>query len=234
MTFLRATPAGPPVLGRAGTSAGDVPSPATDAGTPVDPQAVAGSDDVYAHSTPASDSPFQRYDVPVTRALGAKSVDLSWEGRVASTGRSRSRCGTSTGELDRGRRQRWHGRRRHDAGREDRPWAWLDRGVVHLLVEARDPFDEVPSDADRAFDDPGGYSFSVAWMTDTQYLAQGGSRSTPRFAETYHAMAQWMGDTRRRARSSTRRTPATSSTAGSRPAPTPSSPGGSTGSPAPS
>jgi hypothetical protein len=84
VTFLRATPAGPPVLGRAGTTASEVPAPATGAGAPVDLQAVALSDNQYVDSAPTSDEPYQRYDVRVSKVRGAKTVDLSWEGRVAA------------------------------------------------------------------------------------------------------------------------------------------------------
>jgi hypothetical protein len=67
-----------------------------------------------------------------------------------------------------------------------------DGDVVHVLVEARDTFAEVPSSPDETFEPPEAYDFSVAWITDTQYLAQGGERGDPRFGETFDAMTRWV------------------------------------------
>ena len=195
VTFLRATPAGPPVLGRAGTTTGEIPSPTTDNGTPLDPRAVAESDDVYAESTPTTDTPYQRYDVRVTHAPAAKFVDLSWEGRVASD----REVALSVWD---NRAARWteiaagpgtDGSDTTLVGRTALAPV-LDRDVVHVLVEARDTFAEIPSTPDRTFENPDSYDFSVAWITDTQYLAQGGLRGTPLFGETFDAMTQWVRD----------------------------------------
>jgi hypothetical protein len=196
VTFLRATPAGPPVQGRSGTSTGEAPAPATGAGNPVDVQAAAASDDVYVESEPAADSPFQRYDVPVSRVRGAKTVDVSWEGRVAPD----REAVLSVWDMDAGRWTEVAAGRGADGadttlvGRT-RLGPTIDDGVVHVLVEARDPFDEVASDDAGTFEDPESYAFSVAWMTDTQYLSQGGAAQptpTPSFAETYQAMVEWV------------------------------------------
>ena len=41
-------------------------------------------------------------------------------------------------------------------------------------MQARDPFVDAPDSApDGRFADPASYDFSVAWMTDTQYLSEG-------------------------------------------------------------
>jgi hypothetical protein len=174
VTFLRATPAGPPVLGRAGTTDGDVPAPATNTGELVDPQAVAAADDVYVESAPTSDSPFQRYDVRVTKVRGAKHVDLSWEGRVAAD----REVFLSVWNVE---AQQWtevaRGRGSDESdtslvGRT-RLGPTIDGDVVHVLVEARDSFDQIPSTADEAFEDPDDYDFAVSWNTDTQYLSLG-------------------------------------------------------------
>jgi hypothetical protein len=195
VTFFQATPSGPPLLGRAGTATGEVPSPASGGGTPLDPQAVAGSDDVYADSAATSDEPYQRYDVQVTRFKNAKYVDLSWEGRVAS---DRQVVLSVWNKLT----QRWT-QVAASLGDDDADTTLigrtpllpaLDRDVVHLLVQAQDTFAEIPSVADRTFENPDDYDFSVAWITDTQYLAQGGASGVPLFGDTFTAMTQWVKD----------------------------------------
>jgi hypothetical protein len=195
VTFFQSTPSGPPVLGRAGTSTGEVPAPGSGGGTPVELPTVAESDDVYADSAATSDDPYQRYDVQVTRFKNAKYVDLSWEGRVASDrqvvlsvwdkqAHRWAQIATSLGNDDADTTL---------VGRTELLPA-LDGNVVHVLVEARDTFAEIPSVADRTFENPDDYDFSVAWITDTQYLAQGGASGVPLFGETLTAMTQWVKD----------------------------------------
>lgn len=198
VTFLQATPVGPPVLGLAGTSGGDVPVPAAGAGTPVSVGAATSSDDVYAESDPTSDSPFQRYDVRVSRVRGAKTVDLSWEGRVAAD----REVVLSVWNVE---TQRWtevasssgtDGADTTLVGRT-RLGPTIDGDVVHVLVEARDTFAAIPSTADRTFENPASYDFAVAWMTDTQYLSQGATGLPPgavNYANTFTAMTQWVKD----------------------------------------
>lgn len=192
VSFLRATPAGPPVLGRAGATLGEVPAPSGAAGTPVDLAAVAEADDVYVDSPPTPDTPYQRYDVQVTRVRGAKTVDLSWEGRVAAD----REVALSVWDMD---AQRWtevavsrgaDGADTTLVGRT-RLGPALDGDVVHVLVEARDLFTEIPSSV-SGFEDPDAYDFALAWMTDTQYLVQGGEVGTKRFMETFAAMPEWV------------------------------------------
>ncbi len=175
VTFLQANPVvGPPLLATGGSTTGDAPPLTATGGTSLDPQAAAESDDVYADAPPTTDFPYQRYDIPVSRVRGAKQVDVSWEGRIApdrevvlsvyditaqrwtEIAASRGTEGADTTVVGTAR-----------LGRTN------DEGRVHVLVQARDPFPEIPSEADGTFDDPDTYDFSVAWMTDTQYLSEG-------------------------------------------------------------
>ena len=198
VSFLQATPVGPPVLGLAGTSGGDVPAPATGAGTPVDVAAATSADGFYAESAPTSDSPFQRYDVRVSRVRGAKTVDLSWEGRVAAD----REVVLSVWNVE---AQKWtevaassgtDGADTTLVGRT-RLGPTIDGDVVHVLVEARDTFAAIPSTSFRTFEDPATYDFAVAWLTDTQYLSQGATgppTTAPPYANTFAAMTKWVKD----------------------------------------
>ena len=198
VTFLQATPVGPPIGGVAGTSGGDAPAPASGAGSPVDLSAATIADGRYVESASTPDSPYQRYDVRVTKVRGAKTVDLSWEGRVAAD----REVVLSVWNVE---TQRWtevaarsgtDGSDTTLVGRT-RLGPTIDGEVVHVLVEARDTFAAVPSTADRSFEDPSAYDFAIAWMTDTQYLSQGATGlppgSTP-YANTYAAMTKWVKD----------------------------------------
>ncbi|MFE6969609.1 metallophosphoesterase [Isoptericola sp. NPDC057653] len=48
-----------------------------------------------------------------------------------------------------------------------------DRGVVHVMVAATDPFADDLDAGPEGFADPADYDFSIAHMTDTQYLSEG-------------------------------------------------------------
>ncbi|GAA1711558.1 hypothetical protein GCM10009809_04770 [Isoptericola hypogeus] len=48
-----------------------------------------------------------------------------------------------------------------------------DRGVVHVMVTAADPFADDMDPGAEGFADPADYDFSIAHMTDTQYLSEG-------------------------------------------------------------
>lgn len=191
--FLRATPAGPPVAGSAGSTGSDVPAPAAGSGNPVELAAAARSDDTYVESQPTGDTPYQRYDVRVSKVRGAKYVDLSWEGRVAAD-RTAVLSVWDVGL------QTW--KEVVSAGGSDtddtslvgttRLGPAIDGDVVHVLVEARDPFAEVPSTPDHEFQNPDDYTFAIAWMSDTQYLSQGGALGTPEFGATYKAINDWI------------------------------------------
>ena len=193
--LLQATQSGPPVTGRVGSADGAVPAPAAGAGTPVDPGLVAASDDTYVASDPTGDTPYQRYDVKASKVRGAKYVDLSWEGRVAAD-RDAVLSVWDVGQ------QAWkevvsgRGSDSNDTTLvgTTRLGPAIDGDVVHVLVEARDPFAAVPSAPDHEFEDPGDYELALAWMTDTQYLSQGAVVGpTPDvFAKTYQAINNWI------------------------------------------
>ena len=195
---LQATQSGPPVAGRLGSTDGDVPAPAAGAGTPVDPAAVAASDDIYVTSELTGDAPYQRYDVKVSKVRGAKLVDLSWEGRVAAD----RDAVLSVWDVS---LQAW---KEVVSGRGSdttdttlvgttRLGPAIDGDVVHVLVEARDPFAAVPSTPNQAFEEPDDYQLALAWMTDTQYLSQGAfldPKDDDVFAETYRSINKWIRD----------------------------------------
>ena len=191
--LLQATQAGPPVAGWAGASTGDLPAPAAGSGSPIDLASVAMSDDSYVDSQPSGDTPYQRYDIRISKVRGAKNVDLSWEGRVAAD-RDAVLSVWDVGL------QQWKevaSARGSDAADTTivgttRLGPAIDGEVVHVLVEARDPFADVPSRPDHAFRDPGSYDFAIAWMSDTQYLSQGGALGTPKFGDTYKAINDWI------------------------------------------
>jgi hypothetical protein len=191
---LQATQAGPPVGGRSGESGGTVPAPSSGSGTTVDPGRVAASDDVYVDSEPSGDIPYQQYDVAVSKVRGAKTVDLSWEGRVAAD-RDAVLSVWNVSE------QAWHevatARGSNSADTtlvgSTRLGPAIDGDVVHVLVQARDAFPDLPADAQpKEFEDPSTYDFSIAWMTDTQYLSEGGAAGTPEFGATFQAMNDWI------------------------------------------
>ncbi len=48
-----------------------------------------------------------------------------------------------------------------------------DRGVVHVMVAATDPFADDLDAGPEGFADPADYDFSIAHLTDTQYLSEG-------------------------------------------------------------
>ncbi|MFI2104938.1 metallophosphoesterase [Isoptericola sp. NPDC019693] len=48
-----------------------------------------------------------------------------------------------------------------------------DRGVVHVMVAATDPFADDLDAGEEGFADPADYDFSLAHLTDTQYLSEG-------------------------------------------------------------
>ena len=194
MTFLKATPVlGPPPLAEGGVAPGDIPAPTAGGGTPLDPQAVAESDDVYADAPSTTDFPYQRYDVRVTRVRGAKEVELSWEGRVAPD----REVVLSVWDMN---ALRWAevASGRGTAGADTtivgatRLGPTIDGDRVHVLVHGRDPFAEIPSTPSPGFRTPDPGDFSVAWMTDTQYLSQGAADGDADFAAAYQAINDWI------------------------------------------
>lgn len=196
VTFLQATPGtGEPELATSGSTRTDPPKTLNpDGGSNVDRSAVTTSDDVYADAAPSPDFPYQRYDIAVDRAEGVEALDVSWEGSIAAD----REVILSVWSLD---TQAWKpvasGLGDDDAdstlvgtARLDQS---LDNGVVHVLVQARDPFiDEQDLAPDGQFEDPASYDFSIAWMTDTQYLSEGEAEGKPLFGQAYREINRWI------------------------------------------
>ncbi|WP_210439380.1 LamG-like jellyroll fold domain-containing protein [Nocardioides xinjiangensis] len=126
-------------------------------------------DDALVTSPSATGISFQRHDVAVSAAEGQR---ISWSGTVDPTRSVTLRAwnGEAWEALDTARglaegsvaltgdvRPRHH----HD-------------GVVPIMVTGEDPFaDDIPNEVRPAFEDPSAYDFSLAHLTDTQYLSEG-------------------------------------------------------------
>jgi len=197
VTFLQAIPAdGAPASATGGTSTSEPPAELNpQGGTPIDPQTVAADDEAYADSALTEDFPYQRYDLQIAKPKGVTAVDVSWTGRVAADrevvlsvfdvveqvwvpvaagpGTTGDQDTTLSGvaQLDRA----------------------LDGGVVHVLVQARDPFLDTPdATADGQFEDPASYDFSIAHVTDTQYLSEGQVAGQEKFGQAYRDINDWI------------------------------------------
>lgn len=197
VTFLAARPvAGPPMAATGGASAQPPTTLETAGGTPLDVALVAAPDGSSAPAPVTADFPYQRFDVQIDEPDPTMSVDLRWQGTIAAdrelvlsawdvTAQSWIEVAASLGEP------------RGDttvAGDIELDRV-LDGDVVHVLVHARDPFiDEPDLVPDFAFEDPEDYDFSIAWMTDTQYLSEGVVEGRPQFGEAYRAINEWIVD----------------------------------------
>jgi hypothetical protein len=191
---LQATALGPPTAGRAGASEGEIPAPSAMSGSPVDPGRVASSDGVYADSAPSGDTPYQMYDVRVSRVRGAKTVDVSWEGQISGD----REVVLSVWNVE---QQSWtevSTSRGSDVGDTTLVGSTtlgpaIDGDVVHVLVQARDTFSDFPVDpSNGTFEDSSTYDFSIAWMTDTQYLSEGGAAGKEVYGDTFQAINDWI------------------------------------------
>ena len=199
VTFLEATRS-VPVAGEAFEGARATEPPAGLAGrTPLDDAdtvAATSSDDIYAQTAPSERFPFQRYDLRVGRAGEANRVDVTWEGRVPPdrevtlwvfdmTARQWDEVATARGVAQ------------EDitlVGGVDLTRA-LDGEVVHVLVQGSDPYAAIEGDEpDEQFENPADYDFSLAWLTDTQYLSEGAVEGRPGFGEAYTSITQWIAD----------------------------------------
>lgn len=131
--------------------------------------AAAPGDETFLDSPSTSELPFQQFDVPVTsrsdqqviwsgRVDPAREVVLrvwdggAWEELARSRGNAEGQV-QLTGDL----------RSRHRHG-----------GSVPVLVTGEDPFaDDLPNEVKNSFENPDDYDFSIAHVTDTQYLSEG-------------------------------------------------------------
>jgi hypothetical protein len=172
-----------PTSGYQGTAA-EVPTRLDVAGDPVTRIRSLQPFDSRSIDTPSSgDVVFQRYDLQV--GAEASNPVLRWEG-VIDPARTVSLRAWDT------RAEEWvvltSARGRTEGNTvltaPTRP-AFLDAGIVHVLVTGEDPFadDLSPRDAsaqddkDR-FEDPQDYDFAITHFTDTQYLAEGAAGGT--------------------------------------------------------
>lgn len=141
--------------------------------------------------------PFQQFDVPAAEVADQQVV---WAGAVDPAREAVLRVwnGSSWEEL---------GRTRGSADGDVRLTANLSArhrvdGVVPVLVTGEDPFaDDLANQVRDAFEDPADYDFSIAHLTDTQYLAEGADEPATEeertvFREAYRAITRWIGDHR--------------------------------------
>lgn len=123
-------------------------------------------------STSSGDLPFQRFDVAASASdalqevVWTGSVDpqrsvalYAWNAKKSAWQELNRSRGIADAELS-------------IAGMVDNDL--IDAGTVHLLVVGDDPFaDDIGAEIDSAFADPDDYDFSIAHLTDTQYLSEG-------------------------------------------------------------
>ncbi len=138
---------------------------------------------------------FQRHDVAVANADSQRVV---WTGQVDPTRSVTLRAwnGAEWEALDTARGQAEGSvgleatvrvRHHHD-------------GVIPVMVTGEDPFaDDMPNEVKDSFENPDDYDFSLAHLTDTQYLAEGADE--PATAEeravwrkSYTDLTQWIAD----------------------------------------
>lgn len=166
-------------------------------GTPVESvESALQSDDVYLDSLDTGDVPYQRFDLPVPDE--SANLDISWEGTIHEA----REIVLSAYDMTAGQWQELD-RRRGDVDDDLRIQVpvtekFVDDGVVHVLLQGTDPFaDDIEDVPDEEFRDPDTYDFSLAWMTDTQYLSEGavaGGPADDRFADAYRSMTAWIAD----------------------------------------
>lgn len=144
--------------------------------------AMQPNDDQVAQSPSSSGIPFQQFEVPVAASADQQVV---WTGAVDPSREAVLRVwnGTDWEEL---------GRTRGSAEGEVTLSATVtDRhrhaGVVPVLVTGEDPFaDDLANEVRDSFEDPSDYDFSIAHVTDTQYLVEGAEEQ-----ETAEERAVW-------------------------------------------
>ncbi|PJJ58209.1 calcineurin-like phosphoesterase family protein [Mumia flava] len=152
-------------------------------------------DDAYLDSPTTNALPFQRFDVPVSAGRGQRIV---W-----------------TGALDPSRSavlRLWDGEQWEEMGdirgsadadvslSADVSPRHVHEGVVPVMVTGEDPFaDDLLNEVRDAFEDPADYDFSIAHLTDTQYLSEGAvEQETPTeralWQRAYTDTTQWIAD----------------------------------------
>lgn len=77
---------------------------------------------------------------------------------------------------------------------------YVDRGRVHVLVTAQDPFaDDIDPGDPEGFADPATYDFSIVHFTDTQYISEGAVEQETEeeravWASAYQGIVDWVVD----------------------------------------
>lgn len=152
-------------------------------------------DDQSVTSPAASGISFQRHDVEVTAAAGQRIV---WTGTVDPTrsvtlrawnGKAWEALDTARGNAEGSVMLEASVVERHHHG-----------GVIPVMVTGEDPFaDDIPNEVKDAFEDPADYDFSLAHLTDTQYLSEGGDEPATEeerkvWRKAYTDMTQWIAD----------------------------------------
>lgn len=160
-------------------------------------RAIPGDGSLF-DSASTGDLPFQRFDVPAPASdapqeiVWTGAVDpqrsvalLAWDGaasRWVELNRSR---GVADAELS-------------VAGRVSDNL--VDAGTVHLLIVGVDPFaDDIGEEISSSFKDPDEYDFSIAHLTDTQYLSEGAvekktAEERAVWQAAYTDVTQWIAD----------------------------------------
>lgn len=150
-------------------------------------------DDVLVTSPSATGIAFQRQDVAVSAAEGQR---ISWTGTVDPTRSVTLRAwnGEAWEALDTAR-----GLAEGTVGLtgDVRPRHHHD-GVVPIMVTGEDPFaDDIPNEVKPSFEDPAAYDFSLAHLTDTQYLSEGADEPATQaerdvWRRTYTDITEWI------------------------------------------
>lgn len=156
---------------------------------------VAPGDDTNLDSPSAAEMPFQQFDVEVGPSADHQ---VAWRGTIDPSREVVLRAwdGERWEELARSRGNTEGAvqltanlaeRHRHD-------------GVVPVLVTGEDPFaDDLPNEVRNAFEDPDDYDFSIAHVTDTQYLSEGAveqetEQERDLWRRAYTDTTQWIAD----------------------------------------
>jgi len=158
-------------------------------------EALRPGDDKVVTSPAATGIAFQRHDVAVTAAAGQRVV---WTGAVDPTRSVTLRVwnGSTWEALDTARGQaegsvvlEANVAERHHHG-----------DVIPVMVTGEDPFaDDIPNQIKDSFEDPADYDFSLAHLTDTQYLSEGADEPATEqeravWRKAYTDLTQWIVD----------------------------------------
>lgn len=166
------------------------------AGHRVPTNVLTSSDRSYARTAAATKTPYQRFEVEVSDANREDSLLVTWEGRVPED----LEVVMSIWDV---RAEAWEtiasepGDDQDDTTLEGktRVAQTLHQGRAQVLVHVRDePAGSRGEKPDGEFQDPDAYDFSIAWMTDTQYLSQGQAAGDERFGQAYRDITGWIVD----------------------------------------